>query len=92
MKKSYDKTFNLKCIICGDTDFEYNDDKTWIKCNRCGREYQGGSDELIELNQENINLELEKTKNELTEDIQKDFKEMLKKTLGSNKNINLKFK
>jgi ribosomal protein S27E len=91
MKKSYDKSFNLKCITCGDTDFEFNDDKTWIKCNRCGREYLGGSDELIELNQENINLELEKTKNELTEDIQKDFKEMLKKTLGGNKNINLKF-
>jgi ribosomal protein S27E len=62
MKKSYDKTINLKCITCGDSDFEFNDDKTWIKCNRCGREYQGGYDELVELNQEIINLELEKLK------------------------------
>ncbi len=92
MKKSYDKTIRLKCIICGDSDFEFNDDKTWIKCNRCGREYQGGYNELVELNQEVINLELEKTKTEMTKDLQKDMEEMLKNTFSVNENIKLKFK
>jgi ribosomal protein S27E len=91
MKKSYDKTISLKCITCGDSNFEFNDDKTWIKCNRCGREYKEGYDELVELNEEIINLELEKTKTEITKDIQKDMEEMLKKTFSGNKNIKLKF-
>lgn len=73
MKKSYDKKVQLKCISCGDSDFEFNDDKTWIKCNRCERVYQGGYDELLELNQETINNELEKTKTEISKDIQKDM-------------------
>lgn len=90
MKKSYDKQIKLKCITCGDTDFEFNDDKTWIKCNRCNREYSGGYDELVELNQQTINQKIEETKSEITEDLKKDLSEMLKNTFRGNKNIKFK--
>lgn len=90
MKKSYDKQIKLKCITCGDTDFEFNDDKSWIKCNRCNREYSGGYDELVELNQQTINQKIEETKSEITEDIKNDLNDMLKKTFKGNKNIKFK--
>ena len=90
MKKSYDKQIKLKCLTCGVTDFEFNDDKTWIKCNRCNREYPGGYDELVELNQQTINQQIEETKSEITEDIKSDLNEMLKKTFKGNKNIKFK--
>lgn len=90
MKDSYDKNIQLRCISCGDTDFEFNDDKTWIKCNRCGKEYQGGYDELLELNQENINQELEDTKNEIAKDLKDDITQMFRDAFKGNKNIKFK--
>ena len=45
----------LRCSVCGDSGcFEYNDDKTYIKCVRCGKEYLGGYDELVEENKKYI--------------------------------------
>lgn len=44
----------LFCATCGQSDFEHNEDKSWIKCNNCGREYLGGINELSEFNQSNI--------------------------------------
>jgi len=42
----------LICDTCGsDNLFETNDDKTYVKCCACGREYFGGYNELLELNQ-----------------------------------------
>ncbi len=90
MKKSYDKKILLKCITCGDSDFEFNDDKSWIKCNRCNREYSGGYDELVELNQQTINQQIEETKSEITKDLKNDLNEMLKNTFKGNKNIKFK--
>ncbi len=80
MKSSYDKSIQLKCITCGYTDFEFNEKKTWVKCNNCGKEYLGGYDELVELNNETISKELDKTKDEIGKDLQKEMNEMLKKT------------
>lgn len=90
MKDNYNKSIELRCITCGDTDFDLNDDKSWIKCNRCGKEYNGGYDELVELNQENINQELEKTKEEIGKDLQKEMTDMFKKAFKGNKNIKFK--
>lgn len=90
MKNSYDKNIQLRCITCGDTDFEFNDDKTWIKCNRCGKEYQGGYNELVELNQENINQELEDTKNDIAKDLKDDITQMLRDAFKGKKNIKFK--
>ena len=53
MKERY--TEKLRCATCGDTEsFEFNDDKSYIKCVKCDREYLGGYDELLSYNQEMI--------------------------------------
>lgn len=63
MKKSYNKSVQLRCAVCGSADdFESNEDKTYIKCKKCNKEYHGGYDELVELNQAHIQEELEDTK------------------------------
>lgn len=50
MKKEYSKDIELRCIVCGsDSHFEFNEDKTVVKCTLCNREYTGGYDELADL-------------------------------------------
>jgi hypothetical protein len=56
-------------IVCGMEDyFEYNEDKSYIKCTNCGKEYLGGYDELVEYNQKEINCVIENKKDEVTKD------------------------
>lgn len=90
MRKEYKKSVTLKCATCGDTNFEFNENKTWLKCKRCEREYNGGYDELVNLNQAEIGEELEKTKKEVTADLKKDFEKMLKDAFKGNKNLKFK--
>lgn len=78
MKDNYSKSVPLKCITCGDTSLEYNEDKTIIVCNRCGREYLGGYDELVALNQPEIDRELQKLGKEALDDGQVAFDKMIK--------------
>lgn len=79
MKESYNKKTKLQCITCGDSDFKHDENKSWIKCNRCGKEYKGGYDELVELNQGNIDRDKDFMKKEVKEDLQKDLSEMFRK-------------
>lgn len=91
MKKDYSKSIRLRCVVCGsDSDFESNEDKTYIKCTKCNREYLGGYDELVELNQALIDEEVEATKQEVKEDLEKEIHEMLKKAFKGNKYIKIK--
>lgn len=61
MKNNYNKPISLRCITCGDSSsFEFNEDKTWVKCSKCNTEYNGGYDKLVELNQAEINEPNEK--------------------------------
>lgn len=91
MKKDYNKSIRLRCVVCGsDSDFESNEDKTYIKCTKCNREYFGGYDELVELNQAFIDEEVEATKQEVKEDLEKDIHDMLKKAFKGNKYIKIK--
>ena len=40
-------TIKLRCATCGsDEHFEFNEDKSYIKCTMCNREYFGGIEEL----------------------------------------------
>ena len=91
MKKDYNKSIHLRCIVCGsDSDFESNEDKTYIKCTKCNREYLGGYDELVELNQALIDEEVDETKREIKQDLEKDIYDMLKKAFKGNKHIKVK--
>ena len=82
LKDSYE--IRLRCATCGcDDKFEFNDDKSYIKCTFCKREY---FEELKELNQEAFD--------DVKEEIQKDaasfIKDQLKKAFKGNKNIKIK--
>lgn len=91
MKKDYSKNILLRCVVCGsDSDFECNEDKTYVKCNKCNREYYGGYDELVELNKSLIDEEVEQTKEEIVSDIHKDLTTMLKNAFKGNKYITIK--
>lgn len=91
MKKSYDRSIQLRCVVCGSADdFEYNEDKTYIKCKKCNREYLGGYDELVELNQAHIQEELDNMKAEVKQDAEKYLRDSLKKAFKGNKNIKIK--
>ncbi len=83
MKDYQNIKVKLLCITCGDSNFTLNEDKTFAKCNRCGKEHHGGYDELVELNQKAIEQKLNKTKQE----IEKELKTMFHKSFKNNKNI-----
>lgn len=85
--KDYNRQIRLRCVICGDdSSFESNEDNSYIKCIKCGREYHGGYDEVVELNQELVNNEVENMKEEVVKDVHKMFKDAFK----GNKNIRFK--
>ena len=79
LNKDYNRDIKLRCVVCGDTEsFKVDDNDQTIICERCGREYPGGKDELIELNQQLIDEEVENVKTEVTRDVQKEFEKMIK--------------
>lgn len=91
MKDNYDRSIQLRCITCGDdSSFEHNEDKTYIKCIRCGREYFGGYNEVVELNQELVETELEDIEKEVTIDLKNDLNKVFKDAFRGNKYIKFK--
>lgn len=85
MKDKYEKSVTLRCVTCGDTELEYNEDKTIIVCKRCGKEYPGGYDELVALNQPEIDREVEKLGKEVLDDAKVAFDKMIKKMNRKNR-------
>lgn len=80
MKKDYSKTIKLQCTTCGAEDFfEINEQSGVITCTKCNRVYNGGYDEIVELNEKRIDDELELTKEEITKDFNKEIEKMFKK-------------
>jgi len=86
MKGPYKISVELKCISCGDSSFIFNEDKTWVRCTRCEKEYPGGYNELVQFNQEDINQGIQETKNEMA----KDLKETILKASKGNGRFRLK--
>ena len=91
MKKNYNKSIQLRCVVCGsDSDFEYNEDETYVKCNKCNREYLSGYDELVELNKGLIEAEVEQTKNEVAQDIREEINKIFRDAFKGSKYIQVK--
>lgn len=80
MKQNYNKHIKLICATCGSSDFFDKNEKTGvITCKKCNRVYNGGYDEIVELNEKTISSEVESMKKEVEQDIIKDFNNMFKK-------------
>lgn len=73
MKTEYD--IKLRCATCGSEDqFEFNEDKSYIKCKMCGREYLGGIEELKKLNSDAIDSVKEEIAKEMKSEILSSFR------------------
>lgn len=82
MKDKY--TIKLRCATCGCEDhFEFNEDRSYVKCTFCNREYIGGIEELQELNE----TQLEKVQEEIKQDAISHIQNELKKAFKGNKFI-----
>lgn len=91
MKKNYNRSISLRCIVCGSADhFEYNDDKTYVKCTLCNREYLGGQEELQEMNEALIAEEVDAIKEEMSKDVEKELTDMFRQAFRGNKYIRFK--
>lgn len=85
MKQEY--TIKLRCATCGrDDHFDYNENKSYIKCTFCNREYLGGIEELKECNRE----VLEETKEMIEKDATKYIQDEVKTAFKGNKFIKFK--
>lgn len=88
MKKLKDNyTVKLRCATCGcDDHFELNDDKSYVKCTMCNREYLGGIEELKELNEEAF----DELKGQIADDAKSYIQDELRKAFKGNKFIKFK--
>ena len=88
MKKLKDNyTVKLRCATCGcDDHFEFNDDKSYVKCTMCNREYLGGIEELKELNEEAF----DELKGQIADDAKSYIQDELRKAFKGNKCIKFK--
>ena len=85
LKDSYE--IRLRCATCGcEEQLEFNEDKSYIKCTFCNREYFGGIEELKELNQEAF----DEVKEEMQKDAASYIKDQLKNAFKGNKHIKIK--
>lgn len=85
MKDSY--TVKLRCATCGcDNQFVFNEDKSYVKCTNCNREYFGGIEELKELNADSF----DEVKEQINEDALSYIHREIQKAFKGNKHIKFK--
>ena len=91
MKDNYSYSIQLRCVVCGSEDyFDYNEDKSYIKCTNCGKEYFGGYDELVACDQDQIEEVKEIATEKVGNDLQQELNKMLKDAFKGNKYIKFK--
>lgn len=91
MKENYNINIKLQCSICGSEDqFESNEDKSFVKCENCGKEYFGGYEELKGCNEHLIENSIAEMKKDVTQDLKKDLHDMLKNAFSNSKNFKIK--
>lgn len=76
----------LNCATCGQGDFDHNEDKSWVKCKNCEREYLGGINELADFNQNNI----QDAVNDFGQNLVDEFAKSLESKFKNNKHIKFK--
>ena len=89
--EKYNRSVNLSCPTCGNSLLETQDDgqeNEIIRCPLCNRTMT--KEELIHENGENINANLEEMKEEVIKDLDKELRDMLKKTFKGSKYIKVK--
>lgn len=76
----YNRSITLLCPSCGSDQFSHGDGVDEAieitKCASCGREMT--KDDLIHENSENISANVDEVKNEIVDDIRKQFKDIFK--------------
>lgn len=88
MKETYSYKIELRCIVCGsEGHFDSNDDKSYIKCTNCEKEYFRGYDELVSCNHEQIAEVKELVTDEVRKDLQNELGQMFKNAFRGNKYI-----
>ena len=91
MKDNYSYSIQLRCVVCGSEDhFDYNEDKSYIKCTNCGKEYFGGYDQLVSCNQDQIDEVKEIATEVVSNDLQKELNKMLNDAFKGNKYVKFK--
>lgn len=83
----YSRSIRLICPTCASTDFEYDKDTDGgpIRCASCDRVLS--REELIRENGEIIEVEVSEVKNEIIDDITKDFRDSMRKAFSGSKHI-----
>lgn len=88
----YTRQVSLACPTCGSSHFSYeqgvDEAIEMMKCASCERQFT--KDELLRENGENIDEHLHEIAKEATEDLAKEFRDMLKKSFGNSKYIKIK--
>lgn len=91
MKDNYSYSIQLRCVVCGSEDhFDCNENKSYIKCANCGKEYFGGYDELVSYNQYQIDEVKEIATEEIRIDLQKELNQILKSAFKGSKHIKIR--
>ena len=85
MKSKYEMSVPLVCKSCQSKDIYLSEDKRFARCNQCQKEYPGGYDELVSVNQPRIDAELKKLQAKVVKDAEKEMNDMLKKALSGSK-------
>lgn len=80
-------SIKFRCATCGNEDFfEFNNNKSFVKCTFCNREYIGGIEELEELNSEVV----EEVKEQIRQDVIKHMQDKFRKVFKGSKYIKIK--
>lgn len=90
-EKHYSYTIRLRCIVCGSKDcLESNEDQSYIKCTKCGKEYNGGYDELVSYNEAFIQEVKDDILNTIKDDIKKEVHQRFKEAFKDSNFIKFK--
>lgn len=85
---AHNRQVPLSCPTCGSSQFKVSEaEAAPVECARCGRSLT--REQLIGENTENISAHVEEVKAQVTEEVRRDLKDMLRKAFSGDKNIRI---